>query len=67
MPWRHRALQRPTRLPGRGFCAGVIGELQRAFCGARFDNNFPLFLHYDVVLRVPEAGGRSTRTTRHTT
>ncbi|MFG2029199.1 hypothetical protein [Streptomyces sp. NPDC048825] len=35
----------------------MIGELQRAFCGARFGNTFPLFVHYGVSLWVPEVGG----------
>lgn len=35
----------------------MIGELQRAFCGARFGNNFPLFVHYGVPLWVPQVGG----------
>jgi hypothetical protein len=35
----------------------VIGELRRALCGAQFGNDFPLFVHYGVPLRVPEAGG----------
>ncbi|RZB19236.1 hypothetical protein StrepF001_10140 [Streptomyces sp. F001] len=43
--------------PGRGFCAVVIGELQRAFYGARFGNDFPLFVHDGVPLWVPEVGG----------
>lgn len=50
---------RPT--PGRGFCAVVFGELQRAFYGAQFGNNFPLFVHYSVPLWVPEAGGAIDR------
>lgn len=35
----------------------VIGELQRAFYGARFGNDFPLFVHDGVPLWVPEVGG----------
>jgi hypothetical protein len=35
----------------------VIGELQRAFCGAQFGNDFPPFAHWGVPLWVPEVGG----------
>ncbi|WP_327318832.1 hypothetical protein [Streptomyces sp. NBC_01235] len=58
MPLRHRTLQPLARPPGRGFHAVVIGELQRAFRGARFGNNFPLFVHYGVPLWVPETGAK---------
>lgn len=41
----------------RGFDAVVIGEPQRAFYGSQYGDTFPLFVHYDVELWVPEIGG----------
>ena len=41
----------------RGFDAVVIGEPQRAFYGNQFGLTFPVFVHYDVELWVPEVGG----------
>ncbi|MGP8297896.1 hypothetical protein ACTPOK_08085 [Streptomyces inhibens] len=35
----------------------MIGDPQRAFYGAEFGNNFPLFVYYGVPLWVPEVGG----------
>ncbi|WP_220377898.1 hypothetical protein [Streptomyces inhibens] len=71
LPWKRRpqatALLQQLARPGRGFYAVVISEPQRAFYGAQFGNNFPLFVHYGVPLWVPRWAGRSTRTTRRTT
>lgn len=49
---RHWQLRRP----GRDFCAVLTGEPQRAFYGAQFGNNFPLFVHYGGPLWAAEAG-----------
>jgi hypothetical protein len=35
----------------------VIGELRRAFYGARFGNGFPPLVHCGVPLWAPEGGG----------
>ena len=35
----------------------MIGEPQREFYGNQFGNTFPLFVHYDVPLWIPEVGG----------
>ncbi|MCT9004769.1 hypothetical protein [Streptomyces rhizosphaerihabitans] len=35
----------------------MIGEPQRAFCGAWSGDDFPLFVHYGVPLRGPGQGG----------
>ena len=35
----------------------MIGEPQRAFYGNQFGLTFPVFVHYDVQLWVPEVGG----------
>jgi hypothetical protein len=43
--------------PNRDFDAVVIGEPQREFYGNQFGNTFPLFVHFDVPLWVPEVGG----------
>jgi len=42
----------------RGFEAIVIGEPARAFYGNQFGLTFPVLVHYDVELWVPEVGGR---------
>lgn len=42
--------------PGRGFYAAVIGGLQRAFCGARSGNNFPLTHHVECVAVLEPVG-----------
>ncbi|MEV6108527.1 recombinase family protein [Streptomyces sp. NPDC051940] len=61
LPWKRRpqaaALLRALRDPGRGFDAVVIGEPQRTFYGDQFGNTFPLFVHFNVPLWVPEVGG----------
>lgn len=62
LPWARRP--EAARLlaslpdPGRGFGAVVIGEPARAFHGNQYGLTFPLFVHYDVGLWVPEVGGR---------
>src|SRR5690625_2937053 len=43
--------------PDRGFDAVVVGEPQRVFYDAQFNDTFPLFKHFDVPLWVPEVGG----------
>lgn len=61
LPWKRR--QEALRLlhalkdPARGFCAVVIGEAQRAFCGGQFGLTFPVMTHYGVALWVPEVSG----------
>jgi site-specific DNA recombinase len=61
LPWKRRP--EASRLlgafsePDRGFEAVVIGEPQRAFYGNQFGLTFPVFVHYDVALWVPEVGG----------
>jgi len=45
--------------PGRGWDAIVVGEYERAFCGARYASMAPLFERYGVQLWLPEAGGRA--------
>ncbi|GGU79368.1 hypothetical protein GCM10010211_51740 [Streptomyces albospinus] len=59
LPWKRRppALLEALRDPNRGFDAVVIGEPQRTFYGNQFGNTFPLFVHFDVPLWVPEVGG----------
>ena len=61
LPWKRRpeANRLLDRLadPGRGFNAVVIGEPQRAFYGNQFGLTFPVFVHYEVTLWVPEIGG----------
>nr|WP_207391369.1 recombinase family protein [Streptomonospora litoralis] len=42
--------------PGRGFDA-VVGEPQRVFYDNQYGLTFPLFVHFDVPLWVPEVGG----------
>ena len=61
LPWKRRP--EATRLlhaladSNRGFDAVVIGEPQRAFYGSQYGDTFPLFVHFDVELWVPEIGG----------
>ncbi len=61
LPWKRRP--QATRLldalpdPDRGFDAVVIGEPQRAFYGSQYGDTFPLFVHFNVELWVPEIGG----------
>ncbi|MER5227261.1 hypothetical protein [Streptomyces flaveus] len=43
-------------VPGRGFCAVVIGGPQRVFCGARSGNNFPLTHHVECVAVLEPVG-----------
>jgi site-specific DNA recombinase len=43
--------------PGRGWDAIVVGEYERAFYGSQYALMAPLFEHYGVQLRMPEAGG----------
>src|SRR5215218_5566589 len=61
LPWKRRPeaarLLESFRDPNRGFEAVVIGEPQRAFYGNQFGLTFPVFVHYDVGLWVPEVGG----------
>lgn len=61
LPWKRRpeAMRLLQALPDedRGFDAVVIGEPQRAFYGSQYGDTFPLFVHYDVELWVPEIGG----------
>jgi site-specific DNA recombinase len=42
---------------GRGFDAVVVGEPQRVFYDNQFGLVFPLFVHFEVALWVPEVGG----------
>jgi site-specific DNA recombinase len=61
LPWKQRP--ESTRLlaaltdSARGFDAVVIGEPQRAFYGSQYGDTFPLFVHFEVELWVPELGG----------
>jgi DNA invertase Pin-like site-specific DNA recombinase len=61
LPWKRRPeashLLEAFRDPRRGWDAVVIGEPQRAFYGNQFGLTFPVFVHYDVELWVPEVGG----------
>ncbi len=50
-------LLRSLEDPARGFDAVVVGEPQRVFYDAQFNDTFPLFKHYGVPLWVPEVGG----------
>ena len=62
LPWKRRPeasrLLDAFRDEDRGFDGVVIGEPQRAFYGNQFGLTFPVFVHYDVELWVPEVGGR---------
>jgi len=61
IPWKRRPeaarLLDAISRPERGFEAVVIGEPQRAFYGNQFGLTFPVFVHYQVALWVPEIGG----------
>ena len=61
LPWQRRPeaarLLRDLADPQRGFSAVIIGEPQRAFSGSQFSLTFPLFVHHEVQLWVPEVGG----------
>ena len=61
LPWKRRPeasrLLKAFAEGDRGFEAVVIGEPQRAFYGNQFGLTFPVFVHYDVELWVPEVGG----------
>jgi len=61
VPWQRRpqasALLAELKNSNRAFDAVVIGEPQREFYGNQFGNTFPLFVHFDVPLWVPEVGG----------
>jgi site-specific DNA recombinase len=61
LPWKRRPeasrLLKAFSEPDREFEAVVIGEPQRAFYGNQFGLTFPVFVHYDVELWVPEVGG----------
>ena len=61
LPWKRRPeasrLLKAFSECDRGFDAVVIGEPQRAFYGNQFGLTFPVFVHYDVELWVPEVGG----------
>ncbi|GAB3712771.1 recombinase family protein [Nocardiopsis oceani] len=53
--------------PDRGFDAVVVGEPQRVFYDAQFNDTFPLFHHFRVPLWVPEVGGAiDSRNEAHT-
>ncbi|MBT8240920.1 MAG: recombinase family protein, partial [Acidimicrobiia bacterium] len=61
LPWKRRPeasrLLESLADPTRGFDSVVIGEPQRAFYGTQYGDTFPLFVHFDVELWVPEIGG----------
>ena len=61
LPWKRRPeasrLLKAFSERDREFDAVVIGEPQRAFYGNQFGLTFPVFVHYDVELWVPEVGG----------
>ena len=61
IPWKRRPqaalLLEALKNPQRGFEAVVIGEPQRAFYGNQYGLTFPVFVHYQVQLWVPEVGG----------
>lgn len=53
--------------PDRGFDAVVVGEPQRVFYDAQFNDTYPLFRHFGVPLWVPEVGGAiDSRNEAHT-
>jgi site-specific DNA recombinase len=62
LPWKRRPeasrLLADLKDPKRGWSAVVIGEPARAFYGGQFGLTFPLFVHHDVELWVPEVGGK---------
>jgi hypothetical protein len=62
LPWKRRpeatALLDALKDSKRGFTAVCIGEPSRAFYGGQFGLTFPLFVHHDVELWVPEVGGK---------
>jgi DNA invertase Pin-like site-specific DNA recombinase len=62
LPWKRRpealALLEALKNPGRDFGAIVIGEPARAFSGNQFGLTFPLLVHHNVELWVPEVGGK---------
>ena len=62
LPWKRRpeatSLLEALKDPGRGFGAIVIGEPARAFSGNQFGLTFPLLVHHNVELWVPEVGGK---------
>lgn len=62
LPWSRRPaatkLLQALADPNRGFEAVVVGEPARAFHGNQFSLTFPLFVHYEVELWVPEVGGQ---------
>lgn len=62
LPWERRPeaaqLLDDLRDPARGWSDLVIAEPQRAFAGSQFGLVFPVLVHYDVNLWVPEVGGR---------
>jgi DNA invertase Pin-like site-specific DNA recombinase len=43
----------------------VVGEYERAFYGSQYAAMAPLFEHYGVQLRMPEAGGRVDYASEH--
>jgi len=50
--------RRAAGRPGPRWDAIVVGEYERAFYGSQYALMAPLFEHYGVLLRMPEAGGR---------
>lgn len=61
IPWKRRPqaalLLDASKNPRRGFDAIMIGEPQRAFYGNQYGLTFPVFVHYNMQLWVPEVGG----------
>ena len=61
LPWKRRPrasnLLDALREPSRPFNDVVIGEPHRAFYDNQFSLTFPVFVHYNVRLWVPEVGG----------
>lgn len=62
LPWKRRpeaaALLEAIKDPHRDFEAIVIGEPARAFSGNQFGLTFPVLVHHNVELWVPEVGGK---------
>jgi len=62
LPWPRRPqasrLLEALKGPNRGFSDLVVGEPQRAFYGAQYENVAPLLQHYGVNLWIPTLGGR---------